>query len=170
MKKRIAWTMLATMALAIAAPALAGSGAKCTENAQACLNHWAKSKDKPWAGLSYDMAANGATSIKSISPGSPAASAGFEVGDVLVAINGVKWTDMEAMKKAKSEWKIGQTISYTVSRAGAEKQLAVTLAQMPTEVFASVVGSHMLENHVSAAMAEASQDAKATKAAKAEKK
>ncbi len=170
MKKPIAWTMLATMALAIAAPALAGGGAKCSESAQACLNHWAKGKEKPWAGLQYDTAENGTTSIKAITAGSPAASAGFQVGDVLVAMNGAKLSDKEAMKKAKAELKIGSAVTYTVSRAGYEKQISVTLAQMPSEVYASMVGSHMLESHVSATMAEAAPAAEGVKAAKAEKK
>ncbi len=168
--KRLTWLMVAASVVALAAPALAGSGGKCTEGTQACLNHMAKSKDKPWVGLQYDKAENGTTSVMAITAGSPAAAAGFEVGDVLVALNGAKLADKEAMKKAKGEWKIGQSVSYTVSRAGAEKQIAVTLGQMPAEVYASVVGSHMLENHVPTAMAEAGHDAGATKAVKAEKK
>jgi predicted metalloprotease with PDZ domain len=166
MKKRIAWTMLATMAVAIAAPAMAGSGYKCTETTQACLNAMAKKKDKAWAGLQYDTAENGTTSVKAITAGSPAAAAGFQVGDVLVALNGAKMSDKEALKKAKGEWKIGQAISYTVSRGGAEKQLALTLAQMPPEVYASMVGSHLLESHVTNAMAEAGSGTEATPAKK----
>ncbi len=168
--KRISWVMVVAFVVALAAPALAGGAGKCGEGTQACLNHWSKSKDKGWAGLQYDTAENGTTSVKSITAGSPAATAGFEVGDVLVALNGAKMADKEAMKKAKGEWKIGQSISYTVLRAGAEKQIAVTLGQMPGEVYASMLGSHMLDNHVAGAMAESGHEAEATKPVKAAKK
>jgi predicted metalloprotease with PDZ domain len=168
--KRITAGMVAVLLLAIAVPAMAGSGAKCTQAVQACLNHWAKSKDMPWAGLQYDKSADGSvTSVKAITPGSPAASAGFQVGDVLVAMNGARITDKEAIKKAKGEMKVGSTVQYTISRGGTEQQLAVTMAAMPPEVFASVVGSHMLENHVPTAIADAAAESE-TKAAKSEKK
>ena len=166
--KRIARLRVAAFAVAIASPALAGSGAKCTESTQVCLDHWAKSKDKPWTGLKYETAENGLTTVKSITPGGPAATAGFAVGDVLVAMNGVKLADKEALKKAKGEWKVGTVVSYTVKRAGAEKQIPLTLAQMPNEVFTSMVGAHMLENHVIASMADAG--GAGTSATPAEKK
>ena len=169
--KRITSGMVAVLLLVIAVPAMAGSGAKCTQAVQACLNHWAKSKDMPWAGLSYDKdkGTEAGRTLTSVTPGSPAATAGIQAGDVLVAINGAKISDKEAIKKAKSEMKVGSAVQYTISRGGTEQQLAVTMAAMPPEVFASVVGSHMLENHVPTAMAEASTQGE-TKAAKSEKK
>lgn len=168
--KRITWGMVAVSALIVAVPAFAGGGAKCTQATQACLNHWAKTKDMPWAGLQYDKSADGSVvSVKAITPGSPAATAGFQVGDVVVAMNGAKLADKEAVKKAKSEMKVGSTVQYTITRGGTEQQLAVTMAAMPPEVFASVVGSHMIENHVPTAIAEANTESD-TKAAKAEKK
>jgi S1-C subfamily serine protease len=159
--KRISWFAAAVFVVALAVPALAGSGEKCTYDAQSCLNHWAKSKDKGWAGLQYDKAADGTVTVKSVAANSPAFTAGFMAGDVLVSLNGAKLSDKEAMKKAKGEWKVGQNVSYTVKRAGAEKQLALTLATMPEEVFASMVGGHLLESHVVVATADAATDAKA---------
>src|SRR5262245_36182114 len=167
--RRIAWLMVAALGVAIASPALAGAAGKCTQTAQACLDSWAKGKDKPWAGLKYDTAENGTTTVKAITPGSPAATAGFEVGDVLVSLNGVKLTDKEALKQAKSAWKVGTVVNYAVKRGSVEKQIPLTLASMPPEVFASMVGSHMLENHVNASMAEAGSPGNIT-AAPAEKK
>ncbi len=157
--------LLAAVLLVTAVPAFAGSGEKCTENTQTCLNHWAKNKDKGWLGLKYDKNATGDIAVTSIMPGSPAASAGFEVGDILVALNGAKMADKDAVKKAKGEWKVGQAVTYTVKRGTEEKQIAATLAQMPDEVFASMLGQHMLENHVAMATAEAGTygEAKATK-------
>ena len=88
-------------------------------------------------------------------------SAGFQAGDVLVALNGAKLSDKEAMKKAKGEWKVGQNVSYTIKRAGAEKQIALTLGTMPEEVFSSMVGGHLLESHVVVATADAATGPKA---------
>ena len=153
--KKLSWFVAAALVLALAVPAIAGSGAKCTYDTQTCLNHYSKSKDKGYLGLQYDKAEDGTVSVKSIYPNSPAVAAGFQVGDVLLALNGAKFADKEAMKKAKGEWKIGQTVTYTVKRAGAEKQIAATLATMPEEVFASMVGGHMLESHVVVATADA---------------
>ena len=153
--KRISWLVVAVFAVALAAPAFAGSGEKCTQNTQTCLNYMSKNKDKGWVGLEYDKAADGAVSVKAVTAGGPAATAGFEVGDILVAMNGAKMSDKDAMKKAKGEWKVGQSVSYTVMRAGAEKQMAITLDKMPEPVYASMVGSHMLENHVVMATADA---------------
>jgi len=141
--------------LVIAVPALAGSGEKCSQNAQACINHWSKSKTMGYLGLKYDKAEDGTVSVKEVVANGPAAAAGIQVGDVLVAMNGAKMSDKAAVKKAKGDWKVGQSVSYTIMRAGEEKQVAVTLGTTPEEVFASMVGSHMLENHVTAATAAA---------------
>ncbi len=173
--KRIAWWMVAVCSVALASPALAGApgaSGKCTRATQACLNQWAKTRDLPWAGIQYDEGTGTVPlAVKAIAPGSPAATAGIQVGDILVALNGVKITDKEVFKKAKSEWKVGQTVQFTISRTGTEQQLPVTPVAMPPEVFAASVGAHMLENHVPVAMAEAGTTESSTvKAAKVEKK
>ena len=49
--KRISWFAAAVFVVALAVPALAGSGEKCTYDTQSCLNHMSKSKDKGWVGL-----------------------------------------------------------------------------------------------------------------------
>jgi len=154
--KRISSLVAAAFVAALAVPALAGHGEKCTYDTQACLDHWSKNKDqKGYVGLQYDKAEDGTFKVKSVYPGSPALAAGFQVGDIVVAVNGAPLGDKAAVKKATGEWKIGQSVTYTVQRSGAEKKIAVTLAKMPEEVFASLVGSHMLENHVVTATADA---------------
>ena len=167
--KRIAWWMVAVCVVALASPALAAGG-KCTRATQACLNQWARTKDMPWVGIQYDDMQTGTLAVKAVAPNSPAATAGIQLGDVVVAVNGVKVADKEAFKKAKSEWKVGLTVQYTISRAGTEQQLPVTPVAMPPEVFAAAVGTHMLENHVPTALAEASPEGTTGKATKAEEK
>jgi len=157
MKTRI--VLLSAALVMLAVPVFAGSGEKCGTGTQACLNHWAAAKDGGWVGLEYDKSVEGVIKVKAVTPDSPAATAGFQPGDVLLTLNGAKMSDKVAMKKAKGSWKAGQSVTYTVERAGAEQSLAVTLAKTPDLVYASMLGSHMMENH--AAMATAAVDIKA---------
>ena len=73
-----------------------------------------------------------------VKAGSPAEKAGFQKGDVLVAFNGIALTDenKEALKKAKMQNAVGKQVTYTISRAGSERQIAATLAKVPEEVLA----------------------------------
>jgi predicted metalloprotease with PDZ domain len=144
--KKLLFTVLAACLLAL--PAFADSGEKCTASAQMCLNRWSKAKSAGWAGLEYDKSQEGVIKVKAVTANSPAAMAGFEPGDVLVALNGVKMSDKIALKKAKGDWKVGQAVTYLVKRGDLEKEIAVTLAETPPDVFASNLGQHMLENHV----------------------
>jgi S1-C subfamily serine protease len=156
--------VLAAALLLVASPVLAGSGEKCTYDTQSCLNHWAAKKDAGWAGLEYDKSVPGVIKVKAVTAGSPAAAAGFQPGDVLVALNGAAMSDKAALKKAKGSWKAGQSVTYTVQRAGAEQKIALTLAKTPDEVFSSMAGAHMLESHAVMTTAAASTDANAAAA------
>jgi len=152
MKHRSVLAAVALMAI-IAAPVWAGSGEKCSADAQTCLNHMAAMPSTGWLGLEFEKSDAGAMKVKNVVAGSPAEKAGFELGDVLVAINGAKLSDEAAAKKAKGEWSVGQEVTYTVERKGAEKALAATLGKMPEHVHAAMVGHHMMENHVTTATA-----------------
>jgi len=145
----------AALAVAIAVPVLAGSGAgKCTMDTQACLNSYSKYASKGWAGLEYDKSADKQSHVvKRAVAGSPAEAAGFQPGDVLVSLNGVAMSsDKETLKKAKGEWSVGQSVTYVVKRGDKDVTLNAKLAKMPTEVFASMVGEHMVSNHMTAPM------------------
>jgi len=160
MKTRI--VLLSAALVMLAVPVFAGSGEKCSSNTQACLNHWSSAKDMGWTGLELDKSEEGVVKVKAVTPDSPAAAAGFQIGDVLMTLNGVKMSDKAAMKKAKGSWKAGQSVTYTVQRTGAEQTLAVTLAKAPELVYASMLGSHMMESH--AAVATAAAETKAASA------
>jgi len=155
--KRGAALVVAAISMALAAPVFAGGGEKCTQDAQACLNSFTSYKSKGWLGLEYDKSAGAKSyTIKRAAPGSPAEAAGFQSGDVLVSLNGVALSaNKEALKQAKGEWSIGQTVSYVVSRKSKEVKLSAKLAAMPEEVFASIVGDHMVRDHMTVASAAA---------------
>jgi predicted metalloprotease with PDZ domain len=149
----------------IAAPVLAGSecGSKsaeaakvakkshnCTADTQICLNKMAaKMADKGWVGVELDDSdGSGALTIVRVEPDSPALAAGLHKGDVLLAVNGVKFgsEDKEAWHAVKSEMQVGNTITYVVARDGYKKKVDVTLAEVPEAVMARWVGSHMLQH------------------------
>jgi S1-C subfamily serine protease len=156
MKLHSLYAAAAVVAL-VAAPAWAGSGAKCTADTQTCLNHMAAKKSAGWIGVEFDKSTEGVMKVKSVVAGSPAEQAGIQPGDVLVALNGVKVSDHEAMKKAKGAWSVGQKVTYTVERKGTATDLAVTLGAMPDHVHAAMLGAHLMDNHVTTATAAAAE-------------
>jgi C-terminal processing protease CtpA/Prc len=144
------WTAVAaavTLLFAGAGLALAG-GAECAEkHTQASYDEMAKKYAKHgYLGIETEKNAAGAYAISKIAPGSPAEKAGFQKGDVLVALNGARFGDdnKEAVKKAKSALGPGKAATYTVTRGGSEKQLTATLSEVPREVLAQWVGEHVV--------------------------
>lgn len=140
----------------VALPVVAGHSGdhyKCTKSTQACLDEMAAGmKNHGWLGIEMDKSESGELSIKRVVSGSPAESAGFVVGDVLIAMNGIKYGDeknKEALMAAKKTMAPGKQATYTISRNGSEKKLTATLAEVPSEVLAQWIGGHMLEHATS---------------------
>ena len=134
--------MVSTLALALllATAGLASAGGeKCAKEAKSHAAHAAVAEKAKhgWLGLEIDKSASGYV-VTEVAAGSPASQAGFQKGDVLVAFNGIALNDAnkDALKKAKAGIKVGSRVTYTVSRAGAERQIAATLAEVPAEVLA----------------------------------
>lgn len=141
---------LGVMAIA-ATSLLAGEGTKCTYSTQECLDMMsAKLKSSGWVGIEYEPDPNAKVGyvVTKVVPQSPAEAAGIQTGDILYALNGVKLVrDDEASKvKARREWKPGQSITYTIKRAGEDREVTLTLAPMPADVMARWIGEHMLEH------------------------
>ena len=145
----------ALVALSLAAiPAVAGGmDHKCKDDAQTCLNHMVSNmKNRGWVGLEFaeDEATKGLT-VKRVVPGSPAEAAGFQSGDALVAVNGVKFADNAEGKCAtceatKENWTPGRKVHYVISRSGKELALEPTLAAIPSDVMAQWIGAHMMDH------------------------
>ena len=163
MSKKL-WIGLIALALVAAAPALAGGsectgkaaaqtaskGHGCTGDTQYCLNKMAtKLKSKGWVGIELDVnEKSGAMTVTRVVPDSPALAGGLQEGDVLVALNGVRFDDeeKEALHETQAQMKPGNTVTYTVERDGYAKKVAVTLAAVPDDVVAQWIGGHMLEH------------------------
>ena len=82
-------------------------------------------------------------------PGSPAAKAGVQPGDVLLKLGGVDPSQWFAGKAGwKSDWKDGQAVAVTVGRAGHDRSLDMALEHIPEETLAQIIGIHVLEGHL----------------------
>jgi predicted metalloprotease with PDZ domain len=156
--KRFANVLAVVMIVGMAMTVVAGEGGKCTASTQDCLDYMASNmKERGWVGLELeDKGDDGRMIVAKVVANSPASSAGFEVGDALVAVNGVAFSDAneKKLKEIKYSMKPGAEFTYTVARRGSRIDLAVELAQIPQDVMAQWVGNHMLD-HAETQMASA---------------
>jgi C-terminal processing protease CtpA/Prc len=142
--------LMIPLLLAVVHPAWAGSKGKCSYTTQECLDTMSRRiKSGGWVGVEIDQ--NEATHlwvVTKVVAGSPAESAGIQIGDVLYALNGIEIKDEneEDLARARKEWKPGQLVQYTIKRNGADRQVALTLAPMPADLLARWIGQHMLEH------------------------
>ena len=66
--------------------------------------------------------------VKEVTPGGPSEKAGVQVGDEIIAFNGVKVESFSELNYEKDKCQPGDTITLTVERDGVEVELKVTLA------------------------------------------
>lgn len=64
--------------------------------------------------------------IRSIQPGGPAARAGLQINDVIVAIDGRNMSDPAAVVSAIDRAGVGRALQMTIRRAGATRELSLT--------------------------------------------
>ena len=81
----------------------------------------------PVIGLSVETT-NAGLIVTAVAPGSGAAAAGLQTGDLLRALNGTPIPDREAVRAALAGLQPGDTVTLTIERDGASLDLAVRLA------------------------------------------
>jgi predicted metalloprotease with PDZ domain len=86
---------------------------------------------KPWAGLAFTKQENGTTTIKNITPGSPAESAGLDKDDVIVALDGRAISSSDDVEALIAAYKPGVTIRVLVQRLGQMREFPLALAPNP---------------------------------------
>ncbi len=147
MRQKIScWVMLVLAAFVV--PAFASED-RCSEpDIQTCLNHMAAKRTQGWLGLDFDRSDPTIVKVEAVTPLSPASRAGFRPGDVLLTLNNASMQDEEALAKAKGDWLPGQHVVFLIQRNGYKKLMPVTLGKYDDTTFATMVGLHMLEYHV----------------------
>ncbi len=86
----------------------------------------------PRAGLSTPEQKSGERyKVIGVAKDSPAATAGFEVGDELVSIDGVAYTDKETVNRLMADKRWGDSVEYRVMRNAQELGLMVHLRRPP---------------------------------------
>jgi uncharacterized iron-regulated protein len=73
-----------------------------------------------------------------VAKGSPASAAGFKLGDELVSMDGVPYTDKETTNRLMSEKRWGDAVVYKVMRDGQELTLTAYLRRQPPKAKAAV--------------------------------
>ena len=76
--------------------------------------------------------------VASIVPGGPAAKAGFEQGDIVVAVNGKEIDDNRDLTRRVAALPAGAKAAFTVLRGGSSKTLTAQIAQRKDEQVASI--------------------------------
>ncbi|MGP9811928.1 Do family serine endopeptidase [Rhodopseudomonas sp. NSM] len=67
-------------------------------------------------------------------PNGPAAKAGIESGDVITAVNGTPVKDARELARTIGGFAPGNTVKLTVFHKGADRELSLTLGQLPNQV------------------------------------
>jgi putative serine protease PepD len=84
-----------------------------------------------YLGVAVETTPSGAVRITQVRAGTPAASSGLRVGDVITAIDGNKVASADALTSAIGAKQPGDTVSITYSRSGDTHTVDVTLATRP---------------------------------------
>jgi serine protease Do len=69
--------------------------------------------------------------LQSVVPGSPAARAGLEAGDEIVAVRGKRVRNVFEWETARLDMRVGETVPLTILRNGRERQVTATVADLP---------------------------------------
>ena len=159
MRKALFWLLTSAIVASVVASVFAG-GHPCEMSTDECIKKLhQKYQQTGWLGIEKEKGDDGTVVITAVVPNSPAAAAGFQVGDALVAINGVALGDLKSTKATEEQQKQqqkkmklamvpGSQVTYTVARRGTKLDLVATLEKPPESVVAQWIGEHVAKEHV----------------------
>ena len=109
----------------------------------------AKYAEKAWLGIGYDTDESGHWVVNKVYDRSPAQQAGFQKGDILLAVNGVKYSkdNKKELKAAYATFEPGTETTYYVKRDGEKVKLQATLASVPKDLQKLWIAEHMEHSH-----------------------
>jgi serine protease Do len=100
---------------------------------------------RPWVGVdyggdvdpqtarAYNLGADHGVLVRQAEPGSPAVRAGIQPGDIITAVNGGRIENWNDFVRGIVDKKVGETVTLTVVRDRATRNVPVTLAERPAE-------------------------------------
>jgi predicted metalloprotease with PDZ domain len=136
--------------LILAMPAMAGEKAKCKGSAEDCLAKMKqKYAEKAWLGIGYETDEAGHWVVDKVYDRSPAQKAGFQKGDILLAVNDVKYSkdNKKQLKEVYAKFEPGTETTYWVKRGGEKVKLSATLASIPKDLQKQWIAEHMEHSH-----------------------
>jgi putative serine protease PepD len=89
--------------------------------------------ERPWLGVATAPDPSGAA-VQEVVPGSPAAQAGVEVGDVITSVDGKPVREPNDVAEAIQDLEPGDTVSVGVDRGAGERSFDVELRNRPQRV------------------------------------
>jgi putative serine protease PepD len=84
-----------------------------------------------YVGVSLNSESTGGAGVTSVSPGSPASSAGLQQNDTITAIDGKAITSTQQFIETVDTYNPGQTIDLTIKRGGSTQHVKLTLGTRP---------------------------------------
>jgi len=138
--------------LLLATPAAAGAPEDyppCPASTQDCLDEMVKSlANRGWVGIEMDDAGDDAMKLTLVVPGSPADHAGLQAGDLLLGVQGFRYSTItqEQRMEVQAAMGPGKTITFLVGRDGTEREVPVVLGAMPDRVRWQIIGHHMMSH------------------------
>jgi predicted metalloprotease with PDZ domain len=144
--RRIAWLSFALLLL----PAIASAKQpKCPLPLDSCIVQFGRMHDRPFLGVNLHPDSTGGQLvdvIDSVKAGGAAERAGWKKGDRLVRID--DRTPLQFFIATRAGWKDGDRVQATLVRKGHERDGSFTAQHIPEELFARIVGEHMIEAHL----------------------
>ena len=84
-----------------------------------------------YLGVSLEDRDSGGPRVAAVNAGSPAASGGVKVGDVVVSLDGKRVSSSDDLRSAIESHEVGAKVTLTVQRGGEQTTLSVTLGERP---------------------------------------
>lgn len=89
----------------------------------------------------FGLTATKGALIGDVAKGSPAEKAGLKRGDVILALNGKKVSDVGNLRNMVAQSRVGAEIPLTVMRGGKELSITVVIAELPKDAVESLPGA-----------------------------
>jgi S1-C subfamily serine protease len=77
----------------------------------------------------FNLSQASVVEVLSVNRGGPAAQGGMRKGDLIVALNGAKMTNVDLLQKFLADWPIGKPVNVSVLRVQERLELDVTPAE-----------------------------------------